>query len=324
MIVAVLLGTAPPALAAPSRGPAPISELVIDAQTGRALYAANASIRRPPASLAKVMTLLLVFDALDMGQLKPGDRIVMTPAGARQPPSRLGLGIGRGMSVAAAMKAIAVISANDIAVAFADRIGGSEARFVTRMNARAAEIGMTNTRFGNATGLAPSGGVTTATDMAVLARYLIRHHPDRYRLFATRQIRWQGQSRPNHNKLLGKVKGLDGLKTGYTVPAGFNLAASARRGGKRMVVVVMGAQSAAARDLLVANLMESGFSSPQGSRPRAVVTHSARREGGAVPTRQDRMRKQLDRPRAAPQRDGRKKTSASRPAKPAKRAHERK
>lgn len=300
LVVTALIGAAMPAVALPARASSTSSELVVDAQTGRALYAANAARRRPPASLAKMMTLLLVFDALKAGLLKPGERIVMTPAGARQPPSRLGLAIRRKISVSEALKAVAVISANDIAVALADRIAGNEAKFVSRMNARAAEIGMTNTRFGNATGLSPNGGVTTADDMAVLARYLIRRYPDRYRLFATRQIRWQGQSRPNHNKLLGKVQGLDGLKTGYTVSAGFNLAASARRGGKRVIVIVMGAQTASARNLLVANLMESGFSSRQVLQPRAAVAQPVRRSSGAVSIRHDRPAKPVGRSRAAP------------------------
>jgi D-alanyl-D-alanine carboxypeptidase len=146
------------------------------------------------------------------------------------------------------------------------------------MNRRAREIGMTATRFANPTGLAPSGGVTTARDMATLARYIIRRYPDRYRLFSTRSIRWEGRSRPNHNQLLGKVRGVDGVKTGYTVPAGYNLAASSVRKGRRVIVVVLGARTAAARDLLVANLLESGFSSPRGgNRARTVVPARHRR-----------------------------------------------
>ena len=152
------------------------------------------------------------------------------------------------------------MSANDVAVALAERLAGSEGAFVAAMNRRAAQLGMTGTRFGNATGLAPGGGTSTARDMALLARRLASR-PD-YRVFSTRAIRWRGRVRPNHNRLLGKVAGVDGIKTGYTVPAGFNLAASARRGGRRVIVVVLGARSAAARDLLVANLLEAGFTAP--------------------------------------------------------------
>lgn len=242
---------------------APVSEIVIDAGTGRTLYAARADRRRPPASLTKMMTLLLVFEAIDSGKLRAGGSVTMSRRAARQPPSRLGLAAGRTMSVRAAMRTVAIISANDVAVALAERVAGSEAAFVRRMNARARALGMHDTRFGNASGLSPAGGTTTARDMATLARFIIRRHPARYAMFSARSIRWNGQTRPNHNRLLGRVRGVDGVKTGYTVPAGFNLAASSRRGGRRVIVVVLGARTAAARDLLVSNLLESGFSAPR-------------------------------------------------------------
>ena len=263
-----------PAFAAP---PVRVSELVIDARTGHTLYAAAPDRVRPPASLTKMMTLLLAFEAIAAGRLRLDDRLVMTVRGARQPPSRLGLAVGHGMSVPAALKTIAVISANDVAVALAERISGSEPAFVRAMNRRAARLGMTHTRFGNATGLSPSGGTTTARDMALLARQLIRRFPERYRIFSASTIRWHGQVRPNHNRLLGKVPGVDGVKTGYTVPAGFNLAASSLRRGNRVVVVVLGARTAAARDLLVANLLESGFSSLDVKRASAKRTATSRR-----------------------------------------------
>jgi len=168
---------------------------------------------------------------------------------------------GRSMTVEAAMRAVAVVSANDVAVALAEKVSGDERTFVRAMNRRAAQLGMADTRFANATGLSPSGGVTTARDMATLARHIIRRYPERYRMFSARTFRWAGQVRANHNRLLGRVRGVDGVKTGYTVPAGYNLAASSLRGGKRVIVVVLGARTAAARDLLVSNLLESGFSS---------------------------------------------------------------
>lgn len=255
-----------PALAAPRPR---VSELAIDAGSGRTLYAAAADRVRPPASLAKMMTLLLAFEAVSAGRLRLDDRLVMTRRGARQPPSRLGLRAGRSMSVGAALRTIAVVSANDVAVALAERVAGSEPAFVRAMNRRAAQLGMTHTRFGNATGLSPGSGTTTARDMARLTRQLIRAFPERYRIFSARSIRWQGQVRGNHNHLLGRVPGVDGVKTGYTVPAGFNLAASSLRRGRRVIVVVLGARTAAARDLLVANLLESGFSSLVVKRPFA-------------------------------------------------------
>ncbi len=278
LLAGVSLMQAPRAIAAET---ASVSELVVDAQTGRPIYAANADRVRPPASLTKMMTLLLVFDALDAGSLRMSDELAMTAEGARQPPSRLGLASGRRISIRVATRAVAVISANDVAVALADRIAGSEARFVRLMNRKAGQIGMRNTRFGSATGLPTHPGWTTARDMAVLSRYLIDKYPDRYGLFGTRSIRWKTRVRPNHNQLLGKVDGVDGIKTGYTASAGFNLAASGRRRGRRMVVVVLGARSAAARDLLVANLLEVGFTS---SRMRTGSTAPADgRKGHRLP-----------------------------------------
>jgi D-alanyl-D-alanine carboxypeptidase len=258
LLALVTILPATPAIAA-----APVSEIVMDAGTGRVLYAAQADRQRPPASLTKMMTLLLAFEAIDAGKLRLEGLVTMSRRAARQPPSRLGLAAGRTISVRAAMRTIAVISANDVAVALAEKLEGSEAAFVRAMNRRAKRLGMTGTRFTNANGLAPAGGVTTARDMALLARYIVRKHPQRYRMFSARSIRWDGRTRPNHNRLLGKVRGVDGVKTGYTVPAGFNLAASSVRGARRVIVVVLGARTADARDLLVSNLLESGFSSPR-------------------------------------------------------------
>ena len=241
----------------------PVSELVIDAGSGRTLFAAEPDRVRPPASLAKMMTLLLAFEAIDAGRLRLGDSLVMTAHAARQRPSRLGLAAGQRIAVGNAIRAIAVVSANDLAVALAERLAGSEAAFVATMNRRAAQLGMTETRFGNATGLAPGGGTSTARDMALLARRLVGR-PHTYRVFSLRAIRWHARVRLNHNRLLGRVPGVDGIKTGYTVPAGFNLVASAQRSGRRVIVVVLGARTAAARDLLVSNLLEAGFTSTAG------------------------------------------------------------
>ncbi len=251
------------------------------------LYSSAAELARPPASLTKMMTLLLAFEAIEAGKLRLNSQLVMTRRGAQQPPSRLGLAQGRTMSVGAALRAIAVISANDVAVALAERLFGNDALFVRAMNRRARQLGMTNTRFDNPTGLAPSTSLTTARDMATLARYIISHYPDRYKVFSARSIRWGGLVRPNHNRLVGKVRGVDGVKTGYTVPAGFSLAASSLRGGRRMIVVVLGARTGAARDLLVANLLESGFSSP------AVHRRSARDKVGVGSTARAAARRRL-------------------------------
>lgn len=260
-----------------SAAPAGVSQLVMDADSGEVLRSRNAERVRAPASLTKMMTLLLAFEAIERGRLKPRERIVMTARAARQQPSRLGIRRGGTLTLDAALRSIAVISANDVAVAVAERVAGSETAFVTKMNVKARAIGLRSTRFGNATGLSPNGGRTTARDMALLSRYLIRNYPSRYKLFRTRSIRWGGATRPNHNKLLGRVEGLDGIKTGYTVEAGFNLAASARRGGRRMIVVVMGSPSASERDVTVANLIEVGFSSFKAAASKPKRARRARR-----------------------------------------------
>ncbi len=263
LALAAATASAPPATAT-----TPVSEIVVDAKTGNVLSASAAGRRRPPASRTKMMTLRLTFEAIDPGKLRRSSPVTLSRRAARPPPSRLGLAAGRTLGVRAAMRAVAIGSATDVAVARAERIAGSEPAFVRAMNRRARQLGMTDTRFTNASGLAPAGGTTTARDMATLARYLVRRHPARYTMFAARSIRWDGRTRPNHNRLLGKVRGVDGVKTGYTVPAGFNLAASSLRNGRRIIVVVLGARTAAARDLLVSNLLESGFSAATGRRRR--------------------------------------------------------
>ncbi|GGB30098.1 hypothetical protein GCM10011380_19430 [Sphingomonas metalli] len=272
-----LIAAAALALPAAAQAAAPVSEIVIDAGSGRVLDTAAADRVRPPASLTKLMTLLLAFEALDRGTLRAGEQLRMSRHAAAQAPSKLGLAPGRRMGLQEAMRSVAVISANDVAVMLAERIAGSEPRFVAQMNRRARQLGMAHTRFANATGLAPAGGMTTARDMATLARYIVRSHPARYRLFATRSIRWRGQTRPNHNRLLGTVRGVDGMKTGYTVPAGYNLVASAVRRGRRMVVVVLGARTAPARDVRVANLIELGFSAPAKAAPTPARARARRR-----------------------------------------------
>lgn len=254
VLSSMLLAAAPSASAE-----VPVSELVLDARTGRSLYAADADRARPAASLTKMMTLLLAFDALRAGRLRLDERLVMTAEGVRQAPSRLGLARGASISVRDALRAIAVISANDVAVALADRLAGSEAAFTREMDRRARSIGMVDTHFANATGLPTGRGWSTARDLAALSRYLLDDYPDRYKLFGTRSISWGGRVRPNHNQLLGRVPGVDGIKTGYTAAAGYNLAASSVRGGARVIVVVLGERSARARDTRVANLLELGF-----------------------------------------------------------------
>ena len=245
----------------------PVSALLMDARDGSILYAENAGIVRRPASLTKMMTLFLVFDALEAGQLRPGDALRISRYAASQKPSRVGVTPATRMTVDQAMRAVAVISANDIAVALAETVGGTEDRFARMMTAKARALGMEDTSFTNATGL-PGANLTTAQDMARLSLALLREHPDHYPLFGTRAFSWGGRRVQNHNHLLGSYPGADGIKTGYTAEAGFALAASAKRGGRRLIAVVIGESSIRARDLRVAKMLTEGFA--KAGRPQDI------------------------------------------------------
>lgn len=246
---------------------ASVSEVVIDAADSTTLFARDADVIRAPASLTKMMTLFLVFDALDDNVLGLDDLLPVSRHAANQQPSRLGLKPGQALKVRAAIRAVAVNSANDVAVVLAERLGRSEKAFAVQMTRKARQLGMRRTKFANATGLTDPENRTTAHDIGLLSLALIRRHAHYYPYFNTRSIRWNDRVLPNHNHLLGRVPGLDGIKTGYTADAGYNLAASARRKGKRVIAVVMGERSAAKRDVRVSNLLENGFvSKPTHSR----------------------------------------------------------
>jgi len=206
-----------------------------------------------------VMTMYLAFEALAEGRLKPTDRIIVSPRAAAQSPTKLGLRAGESITVDDAMRAVAVKSANDMAVALAEKLGGTESRFAEMMTLRARELGMTRTRFTNASGLPDSRQVTTARDLALLSRAVMRDYPQYYSYFSTRQFTYRGVTMRNHNKLLGQMPGVDGIKTGFTNAAGFNLAASAVRDGHRLIAVVLGGSSGAARDDNVEDLLMTGF-----------------------------------------------------------------
>jgi len=233
--------------------------IVVDASSGEVLYERNADSPRYPASISKLMTLYLTFEALSSGRLHQDDVIVVSPHAASMAPSKLGLHPGETITVGDAMQAIAVHSANDMAVAMAEKIGGSEARFATMMTARAHELGMSNTHYDNASGLPDPRQISSARDIAILCRAILRDYPQYYRLFSERSFTYAGHYMENHNHLLGRTPGVDGFKTGYIGASGFNLAASAVRNDRRLVVVVLGGSSTAARDAHVADLFDAGF-----------------------------------------------------------------
>jgi D-alanyl-D-alanine carboxypeptidase (penicillin-binding protein 5/6) len=233
--------------------------IVMDASTGDVLYERNADAQRYPASITKIMTLYLTFEALQTGRLRPDDRIMVSQHAANMAPSRLGLRPGETISVDEAMRAVAVKSANDMAVALAERIGGSESRFAALMTLRAQELGMTHTHYVNASGLPDLRQVSSARDIAILSRAVMRDYPQYYSYFSIKRFDWHGQSITNHNGLLGRMQGLDGLKTGFINASGFNLAASAVRDNHRLIAVVLGGNSTAARDAHVEDLLDTGF-----------------------------------------------------------------
>jgi D-alanyl-D-alanine carboxypeptidase len=232
---------------------------VIDPATNEILHNDMADEARFPASLTKMMTLFMLFEAIDRGEIRMDSAIVASRNAAAQPPSRLGVRRGDSLTAEEAIYALVTRSANDVAVMVAERLGGSESRFAAAMTARARAIGMSSTRFMNASGLPDSQQRTTARDMATLSAALMRDYPHYYRYFSAQGFSWRAGYSRNHNSLLGSVTGVDGLKTGYTRASGFNLASSAERNGQRVIVVVMGGSSAAARDAQVAYLLEAAF-----------------------------------------------------------------
>jgi D-alanyl-D-alanine carboxypeptidase len=235
------------------------ASIVIDLDTNQVLHARDADEVRHPASLTKVMTLYLVFDALDSGKLKLTERMKVSKAASRQQPSKLGLKAGATIKVEDAIRALVTKSANDVAVVFAERLSGSEAKFVTRMNAKAKELGMTSTTFRNSSGLPDRKQVTTARDMAKLAEAVYVDHKNRYNYFSLPSFTWNKRKYTNHNELLRKVDGVDGIKTGFTNASGYNLMASAQRDGHRVIAVMMGGSTGRSRDQHVADLLEAAF-----------------------------------------------------------------
>ncbi|MFM9939140.1 MAG: serine hydrolase [Hyphomicrobiaceae bacterium] len=232
------------AVAAPGRHAA----MVIDANSGQVLHAQGADEPRYPASLTKMMTVYIVFELLQQGRLKPNTRIRISPTAASTSPSKLGLEAGAEITVMNAVQALIVKSANDMAVAVAEHIAGSEPKFAALMTQKARQLGMSQTTFRNAHGLPDSGQVTTARDMLTLAMRLHDDFPQQYRMFSQRSFAYGGSIHRNHNTMLDSYRGMDGLKTGYTTPSGFNLVASVRRDGKHVVAAVFGGSSAAARN----------------------------------------------------------------------------
>ncbi len=232
--------------------------IVVDAQSGEVFYARRADSARYPASLTKIMTLYMAFDALAHGTLKPTDQIVMSEHATSQAPVKVYLKPGDTIDVDTAMRLIALYSANDLAVALAEKIGGTEERFTALMTIRAQELGMTNTRFVNANGLPDPRQLSSARDLAILARAVMRDYPQYYSYFNLPSQEFRGHTYYNHNPLRG-MDGVDGMKTGFTNAAGYNLVASGVKDGHRLIAVMLGGSNKTQRREHVTSLMNTGF-----------------------------------------------------------------
>ena len=235
------------------------SYIVVDAGSGRVLTAMNPDSQLYPASMTKIMTLFLTFEALSQGRLSLKTMLPVSELAAEQSPSKLGVRAGSSISVENCIYAAVTLSANDCAVILAEGIGGSEDEFARMMTSRAHSLGMVNTHFNNANGLPDEGQLTTARDMATLAEAMIQRFPRYYPYFSTRVFTYNGIQHANHNHLMSRYPGMDGIKTGFIRASGFNLTASAVRQNHRLIAVVFGGTSAVARDNYMANLLDDGF-----------------------------------------------------------------
>ncbi len=247
---------------------APYAAIVIDARTGEVLHSRNADTRLHPASLTKMMTLYIAFQAIEHGEISLDTMVRVSKKAASEPPSKLGLKPGQRIKLRYLIRAAAIKSANDAATAIGEAIGGSEAAFARRMNRTAKALGMTRTTFRNANGLTERGHLSTARDMAILGRHLLYDFPQYYNLFSRRTADAGIRRVANTNrKFLAAYKGADGIKTGYTRAAGFNLVASAERGNVRIIGVIFGGRSTAWRNARMAELLDMGFRRAPRSAP---------------------------------------------------------
>ncbi len=269
ILTLVFVGLSVPAQAKASKQkrPAPDrrAELVIDATTGRILHEVNGTATRHPASLTKMMTLYLTFQALEAGRLRLDTPLPVSKTAAAQPASKLGLRVGQTIRVQDAILALVTESANDASVVLAEAIGGSVRGFASMMNLQAKALGMRQTVFQNPNGLPDPNQITSARDMAMLGYALIQHYPGFYPFFSRRTFEYKGVIHDNHNHLMKQYPGMDGIKTGYIRASGFNLVASAQRGETRLIGVVFGGSSTASRNETMRRLLDAGFGAIRGT-----------------------------------------------------------
>tara|TARA_B100000963_G_scaffold65972_2_gene54215 strand:- start:682 stop:1833 length:1152 start_codon:yes stop_codon:yes gene_type:complete len=255
---------------------AQFSSIVIDVTTGRTLHQYRASQQRYPASLVKMMTVYMMLEEIEQGRIKPDTKIRVSRKAAQQPPSKLGLHYQSTIDARDAMHALIVKSANDVAYAVAEHIAGSEAKFARRMTSKARQLGLYDTRFTNASGLYHWRQRTTARDMARLAATLLERFPHFETVWRLREFDYGGKTYISHNRLLNRLYGAMGMKTGYIRASGYNLATAVRRDGKRVIVVVLGSDSPQSRDRRVAALAERSLPRAQ-AKPEAILSVTQRR-----------------------------------------------
>lgn len=266
LILALAASALTPAHAAPRQ-----ASMAIDANTGSVLHNKSGDTACYPASLTKMMTLYMTFELIEQGRMSYATKIKMTETAAAAPPSKLKLKPGEQITVLNAIKALVTKSANNVAVALAEHIGGTEKNFARLMTKRARQLGMTSTVFKNASGLPNGEQKTTARDMLKLALHLQDHFPQHYKLFSTQYFTYRGRRYRNHNALLRRYRGTDGIKTGYTRASGFNLVSSVRRDGKHVVAVVFGGKSARVRNAKMRSILNNALAKASRKKTRKPV-----------------------------------------------------
>ena len=253
----------------------PFASIVVDVNSGKVLQESSSDGLRHPASLTKIMTLYMLFERLDAGKLKLDTPLKVSEHASSQAPSKLGLKPGDTIEVEDAIRAVVTKSANDIAVVIAEALAGDEEEFAKQMTSKAHALGMSHTEYRNASGLPDDNQITTARDLAVLARAIQDRFPTYYRYFATPSFTFHGDTIRNHNHLLGNVEGVDGIKTGYTQASGFNLVTSMKRGTRRVVAVVLGGRTAGARDAQMRELLDQQIAHASDRRTAPLVAENA-------------------------------------------------
>lgn len=276
------------------------AQLLLDARTGRVLAAENPDELNHPASLTKMMTLYMTFDAIRRGKLSWDSKVTFSKYASARPPTKLRVKAGDSITVREAVLGLIVVSANDAAAALAEKLGGSESAFASMMTQRARALGMSRTVFRNASGLPDPQQVTTARDMSTLGVALLRDFPKEYKLFNTESFMFRGKKIRGHNNLMYRYSGMDGIKTGYTNASGFNLVSAVKKGDRRIIGVVMGGRTAKSRDKIMEKLVNANIAKASGGS-RLVAS-----AGGATTTTSSvlaRMGDEVPVPMPMPRRD---------------------